>query len=132
MRILIAEDEITNQQIVRSIVSAHGQCECVDDGDKAVALFRKAIEEKNPFDLIILDIMMPSMDGQETLRNIRQIEKEAGISKHMQTKVIMLTALSDQRNVVEAFFKGGASAYIVKPIDKEKLISEMKKLQLVK
>jgi two-component system, chemotaxis family, chemotaxis protein CheY len=131
MRTLIVEDEITCRQIMVAIMSPLGECEAATDGEEGVKIFRKALEEKRPYDLILMDIMMPKMDGQTALRNIRQIEKENGIRSIQRVKVIMTTALEDQKNVIEAFYKGGASSYVVKPVEKQKLLGEIKKLGLI-
>lgn len=82
------------------------------------------------YDLICLDIMMPQMDGHDTLAAIRQIEKEHGINGLDGAKVIMTTALSDSKNIMGAF-RTGCEAYIVRPVAKEKLLEEMGKLGLV-
>ena len=130
MRILIVEDEITSRQLLHGMLSSYGQCDTVVDGDEAVDAFRLALEENKPYDLVLMDIMMPKVNGQEALRQIREIEKSKGIRGSQKVKAIMTTALEDQKNVIDAFYKGGASAYLVKPIEKAKLIDEMKKLGL--
>ena len=131
MRILIAEDETTSRQLITKMLSPYGDCDAVVDGREAVDAFRISIEENNPYDLICMDIMMPNVSGQEALIQIRNLEKEKGIRGSDRVKVIMTTALEDQKNVIDAFYKGGAAAYIVKPIEKKKLIDEMKKLGLI-
>ena len=131
MRILIAEDETASQVLIKTILSPYGECECVDNGEKAVAAYENSLKTQNPYDLVILDIMMPVMDGQEALKQIRTLEKETGIAKSGQIKIVMLTALGDQGNVIKAFFKGQASEYIVKPIEKEKIIAKLKLLKLI-
>lgn len=130
MRILIVEDEMTSRQLLHGMLTPFGQCDTVIDGDEAIDAFRLAHEENKPYDLILMDIMMPKVNGQEALREIRNIEKEKGIRGTQKVKAIMTTALEDQKNVIDAFYKGGAAAYLVKPIDKSKLIGEMKKLGL--
>lgn len=131
MRFLIAEDETTSRTVLSSILQAHGDVVTVADGDEAVDAFRKAIDEEKPFDLICMDIMMPKMDGHTALAEIRKVEKEKGIRGSNKVKAIMTTALEDQKNVIDAFYKGGAAAYLVKPIEKDKLIGEMIKLNLL-
>jgi two-component system chemotaxis response regulator CheY len=59
------------------------------------------------------------------------MENERGIKGVDEVKVIMITALGDPKNAINAFFKGGASSYIVKPIIKQKLIEEMRTLGLL-
>ncbi len=131
MRFLVVEDETTSRHLLKSILSAHGDCDAVTDGDEAIEAFRKALDEDKPYSLICMDIMMPKMDGQTALTEIRKVEKEKGIRGSRKVKAIMTTALEDQKNVIDAFYKGGAAAYIVKPIDKQKLLAEMKKMDLI-
>ena len=118
MRILIADDEFSARRILNKILSAYGECDVVFDGEEETQAFRLAWEENEPYDLICLDIMMPKMDGQETLKRIREMERERGVKGPDEVKVIMMTALDDPNNVVEAYYKGGATSYLVKPIDK--------------
>ena len=87
-----------------------------------------AAQKEQPH-LIILDIMMPGMDGRETLKAIRQIESEYGIRGLDGVKVIMTTALGDSKNVMGAFNEG-CEAYIVKPIDKNRLFEEIEKMEV--
>jgi two-component system chemotaxis response regulator CheY len=53
------------------------------------------------------------------------------VKSHAQTIVIMTTSLNDKKNVSDAFYKGGATSYFVKPIDREKLVEELKLLGLL-
>jgi len=131
MRILIVEDDLTSITLMKSFLASYGECVAVSDGRKALNAFREAAEQGIIFNLICLDIMMPNMDGLEALQEIRKIETDNGISGLNKVKVIMTTALEGQQNVMEAFFKGGASSYLVKPIEKVKLEVEMKKLGLI-
>ncbi|MBF0117206.1 MAG: response regulator [Desulfobacterales bacterium] len=131
MKILIAEDNLTIRLLLRQILWQYGKCDTVVDGKEAIQAFQFALEQNDPYNLICLDIMMPNMDGHETLREIRKIEKLFGVKLIDEVKVIMITALNDPKNVVEAFYQGGADAYIVKPVFKENLINEIRKLGLI-
>ncbi|MEW5948234.1 MAG: response regulator [Thermodesulfobacteriota bacterium] len=131
MRTLIVEDDFIARRILRDILSPYGDCDIAIDGDEAIQAFRLAYEDSKPYDLICMDIMMPDIDGQEALRRIREIEKDAGIRPSEEVKVIMTTALSDPKNVVEAFYKGGATSYIVKPVNKQKFLEEVRNLGLI-
>ena len=131
MRVLIAEDDFTSRRLLESILEKFGDCHVVVDGDEAVDAFKSAWQENRPYDLICLDIMMPRMDGQEALQKIREFEQEKGVVGFGEAKVIMITALGDPKNVVEAFYKGGASSYLVKPIEKGKLVEELRNLALI-
>ena len=83
-----------------------------------------------PYDLACLDVMMPVMDGYQVLKAIRDIEAQKGIPKSKRVKVIMTTALNDERNVKMAF-ELGCEAYAGKPIDVEKFEKVLTKLGLI-
>ena len=68
------------------------------------------------------------MDGQQALREIRQIEKENGISSEKQVRVIMISGLDDTEELHDAFFLGEATSYIVKPINHAVFLEEIAKL----
>jgi two-component system chemotaxis response regulator CheY len=131
MRVLIAEDEFASRKVLEKFLGIYGRCDVVVDGDEAVESFQAAWADQDPYDLVLMDIMMPKMDGQEALKQIRDFEKSKGVVGFGEVKVIMVTALDDPRNVVEAFYEGGANSYLVKPIEKEKLDAELTTLGLI-
>ena len=127
-RILVVEDDFGSRKMMQKLLEEYGPVDVVVDGDEAVNAFKMAHTEKAPYELVFLDIMMPKMDGQEALKLIRAYEKELGISPVHEAKVIMTTVLEDPKNVIEAYFKGGATTYIVKPVDRLKIRTELAKL----
>ncbi|MBB6479009.1 response regulator [Spirochaeta isovalerica] len=128
MRILIVEDDFGSRVLMKKLLAGYGSCDVVVDGEEALSSFKMAWEEKAPYNLIMMDIMLPEMDGQEALQQIRAYEKEIGLSDVDRVKVIMTTALGDPKNVVTAYNKGEASSYIVKPVEIAQLKQEMSKL----
>lgn len=131
MKCLIVEDDFAARRLLQRYLSGYGDCDVAVDGNEAVEAFSQATDEKEPYDLICLDIMMPNMDGHEALKAIRQIESDHGINGLDGVKVIMTTALGDSKNVMESF-REGCEAYIVKPVEKDKLLEEMANLGFVK
>lgn len=131
MRILIVEDEFTSRRLLQHFLSPYGDCDIAVNGEEALAAFRQAHEDGQPYDLITLDIRIPKIDGLTTLKEIRSMEKEKGILGLDGIKAIMITVLSNKTNVLGAF-NIGCEAYLVKPIDKQKLIEQMKTLNLIK
>jgi len=99
------------------------------NGKEAITAFLSAHDNGELYDLICLDIMMPEMDGQKTLKEIRRIEEEKDIHGLGGVKVIMCTALDDRSNVMEAF-KSQCDGYVTKPIDKQKLMEVIESLEL--
>jgi two-component system chemotaxis response regulator CheY len=131
MRFLVLEDEFISRNVMTEILTPYGQVEAVETGTEAVETFRRALETNNKFDAVFLDIMVPEMSGQEVLRSIRMLEEQAGIFSLSGTKVIMTTALGDFANVKTAF-KQQCEAYLIKPIDRDKVLSTLDGLGLLK
>ena len=129
MRALIVEDEFLSRKVLRNFLTTLFTVDIVVNGQEAIDAFLLAHEEKHPYDLILMDIMMPEIDGIEALERIREWEAKNDVRSGV--NVIMTTALDDPKTVIKSFYKGGASAYIVKPVDKEKLFIELKKLGLI-
>ena len=100
-RILLAEDEAPLRNLVRmSLESIGHQVTAVSDGEEALATFRDG-----QFDLVVLDVMMPRIDGFTVCEEIR---------KHSDVPIIMLTALGSTDDLVKGF-ELGADDYITKP-----------------
>ena len=76
MRILVVDDDGPNRKLLKAMAAKLGDCETAESGQEALAAFQKAWEDWRPFNLILLDILMPEMDGKEVLLKIREIEKE--------------------------------------------------------
>lgn len=131
MKCLIVEDDFISRRILRELLGAYFDCEIAVDGEEAVTAFRLAHDVKNPYDLICMDIMMPKMDGREALRVIRQLEKELEVPPNLEVKIVMTTALDDPKTVFDSFYQDGATAYLVKPISKQKLLRELRALGLL-
>ncbi|MCI8973518.1 MAG: response regulator [Lachnospiraceae bacterium] len=127
MRILIAEDDFASRKAILKFLSAYGECDVTVDGMEAIDAFMMALEEEDPYDLICLDVMMPVMDGYQALKNIRDIEREHNVDPADQARVIMTTALNEEKNVKKAF-ELGCTVYCAKPIDLEKLKGMLEKL----
>jgi len=131
MKALIAEDDFTSRLLMQKLLAQHGaESHIAINGKEAVAAFRQSMLEHAPYDLVCLDIMMPEMDGQTALREIRQIEMGYGIQAGDGAKIVMTTALRDPKNVATAF-KEFCDAYLSKPIDKAKFAEELRNLKLI-
>lgn len=131
MKCLIVEDDFISRRILRELLNPHFEIEIAVDGEEAITAFKLAHQAKSPFDLICMDIMMPKMDGREALRLIRQLEKELEVPPNLETKIVMTTALDDPKTVFDSSYQDGATAYLVKPISKQKLIRELRALGLI-
>jgi two-component system chemotaxis response regulator CheY len=93
-------------------------------------MFREALDAGKPFDCAVLDIVLPGMDGLQTLEKMRAEEQERAIPPDLSLKVIMASALSDQARVNRAFFQGQAVSYLTKPFSIDQIRSELDKFGL--
>lgn len=130
MRILLAEDDYASRKFMDKHLSQYGDCDVMVDGEEAVNAFMMAMEDGEPYDLICLDVMMPVLDGYQVLKAIRNIEAERGIKKVDRAKIIMTTALNEEKNVKKAF-ELECEAYCGKPIDVERFDQVLGKLGLI-
>jgi DNA-binding response OmpR family regulator len=115
MRILLVEDEPAVARMVDRGLTAHGhQVLSAESGEDGLLLVRT-----EPFDLALLDIMLPGEDGFQVLAGIRRLRPELPI--------IMLTARDDLRSKVSAL-DGGADDYVTKPFAFEELLARIRAL----
>lgn len=113
-RVLICDDSAFMRMMLKKILSDNGFEVVAEagDGNQAIQLFR----QHNP-DLITMDITMPKMDGIEAVKIIHE--------ENPLTRVIMVTAIG-QRAVISDALKAGASDFIVKPFDPDKVLATIK------
>ncbi len=110
--------------------NGQGECHVAVNGREAVESFRSALERGEKYDLICMDVMMPEMDGREAVQQVPALEEAHGILLSYGAKIIMTTALDGIKGVFQCF-KALCDAYLVKPIDLAKLLSQMKSYQLI-
>ncbi len=114
-RILYADDEAKYRRLVKLFLSNQGyEVITVDDGEQVIDEFFK----QNNFDLVILDVMMPIVDGIEACKAIRE---------YSSIPIIMLTALGDVKDEIKGL-EIGADDYIAKPFSNEKLVARVNSL----
>ena len=130
MRTLIVEDDFTSRLLLQSFLSRYGECHIAVNGKEAVDAFRAARERGEAYDLVCMDIMMPEMDGQTAVREMRAMEEARGTRSTDGAKIIMTTALDDVKNVVESF-QSLCDAYLFKPIDRQMLLNRIQELHLM-
>jgi two-component system, sensor histidine kinase and response regulator len=122
LRILLAEDNLVNQKIAANMFEKRGHTVVIaNDGQAAVTAWE--MHKNKPFDLVIMDVQMPKMDGLEATAFIR--EREKGSSKHI--PIIALTAHA-MKGDQEACLAAGMDAYVSKPIKANELFSVIEKL----
>jgi len=124
MKMLIVDDDEINRRLLQVLAKPFGETQMAVNGLEALESYKKEAAAEQPFDVIFLDIMMPEMSGHDCLQQIRKLEGESGIESGEGTKIVMVTALGDARNVMNAF-SAGAEYYLVKPVQQRKLYELM-------
>jgi len=130
LRTLVVEDDFTGRLLLHTFLSRYGECHVAVNGREAVEAFGAALESGKGYDLVCMDIMMPEMDGEEAVRQIRAAEEARGILSHAGARIIMTTALNSLSEVMLCF-RDLCDAYLVKPIDLTRLFEHMKTFGLV-
>jgi CheY-like chemotaxis protein len=119
LRALVAEDNVVNQRLIRRMMEKWGHAVVVaDNGLEAL----NAMEE-SPFDVVLMDVQMPEMDGFEATQAIRK--RENGTGRH--TLIIAMTAHAmkgDRQRCLDA----GMDGYVAKPVQQDQLLDEMDRL----
>lgn len=131
MKILIADDELHNRMLLQKILSPYGECDAVVNGKEVVDIFELALQDADPYDLVCLDIMMPEMDGQEALERLRAVEKEMGVDPDDESTIVMVTALDSPKTVINAFYRGGCTDYLPKPITPDRVLNKLREHGLI-
>jgi two-component system, chemotaxis family, chemotaxis protein CheY len=115
MKILIVEDDSMSREVMLSTFSPMGTCDEAANGAEAVAAFLAAYESGNPYNIVMLDIAMPVMNGQEALVAMRRIEKDRNVPERERIRIIMTSSSKDSQNVQNAF-SNQCDGYMAKPI----------------
>ena len=120
MRILLVEDDMSLSRAIAAILKKNNySVDMVENGRDAIDYLNNSPDNKNIYDAVILDIMMPVMDGITALRELRKM----GIN----TPVLLLSAKSEIDDKVEGL-DNGANDYLTKPFDARELLARLRVL----
>lgn len=126
MRFLIVDDDESIHLFLQVILAPYGECATASTGERAVEMFSNARDEGRPFDVVLMDILMPGMDGHQAAELMRAREKTDAVAEKDSFKLAMITCVVDDTSVDKAFFNTRACLYIVKPLDRNKVVSELR------
>ena len=127
MKILLAEDDFASRKFMSKILDKYGEADITVNGLEAVDAFLMALDDDERYDLVILDVMMPMLDGYQVLSTIRKFEAERNFKPEERTKVVMTTALNEEMNVKKAM-EIGCDAYVGKPVNVERFTMLLSKM----
>jgi len=125
-RILVVDDEDVSLFLCQRIAAEFGRVSTATDGPEAIAAFEHGLLV-DPFQVVMLDVVLPSASGHEVLAALRRLERDAGGRIGDGAKVVMVSAKGDY-DTVSAAFRAEADAYIVKPVSRERVAAAFAKL----
>ncbi len=131
MKFLIAEDDLISRKVMQNYLGPYGEGNTAVDGREALDAFNETINSNEPYDLICMDIMMPKMDGMQAVKEIREIEKRMDIKSADRVKIIIISAVENPKNVFAAIYEEGSFGYLYKPVSREDLVNELRRLGLI-
>ena len=118
MKILIVDDDLVSRNKLLAILESHGRCALAEGGKPALRLFIDAYRAEQAFDLIVLDIDMPDIQGISVLQKIRNFEKSRSLSAEQRCHILMVTGFSDRDHVRQSL-QSGCDAYLLKPFNRD-------------
>lgn len=128
MRSLVVDDDQICRSVLQHTLQAYGPVCYAVDGLGAVAEVARSLAEHTPYDLITLDIMMPDLDGKQTLKLIRKLEELFGVTQGV--KIAMTSAMDDKDSIFGSF-RDQADLYFIKPLKLNQVVDELRKAQLI-
>jgi|JRYL01.1.fsa_nt_gb two-component system chemotaxis response regulator CheY len=124
MRILVIEDDFVSRRVLGRFLDAFGAVTSAVDGPDGLSTLWNAAAEGKPFDLVLLDVQMPGIDGLEVLRQIRAEEATSG---RPATRAVMTTA-NDSLDTVKQAYQALCDGFLVKPVRKAALYRTLETL----
>ncbi|HOX47976.1 MAG TPA: response regulator [Spirochaetia bacterium] len=143
LSILLVDDDFLQRRSSQHILAQYGSCAVAAGGDEAVEAVARSLEPgAEPFDLIVVDLVMPGMDGFEVVRSIRSLEMAfaleelssgaAGVGDlaRKDARILVASVLDDPASYMKACFRCGADGYLLKPVEPARLEKELARLGL--
>jgi two-component system chemotaxis response regulator CheY len=122
LKILIVDDNFLNRKLLLEMLRDSATCDLAVNGKEAMEAYTLSLNEARPYDIILLDIAMPEIDGMQVLGMIRAQEQARGVAVGEGVPIIMVTAFKE--HCLQAF-NVGCDDYILKPYDKSVLLEKI-------
>lgn len=118
LKILVVDDCQAVRLLASQMLEPYGASVQAGDGYDAYCQFLDALKSPDPFDLVLMDVIMPKLDGPGAVRLMREAENELDTPP---TPVLMLSSIRDGKVILAAQYEAGADAYLSKPLTKQDL-----------
>lgn len=131
LKYLIVDDSKSARMKLESILRPFGKCRMAKDGLEAVELVKSALDKNLTYDLVLMDIEMPAMDGHTALKRIQDLQMEKGVPEDERMKAIMVSSRKGTDDIMQAHYEEGAAIYITKPFEDETVIEALANLGII-
>ena len=130
MKTLIIDDDHASIAILEALLANYCECSVATNGKNGIKLFEEEYKSGRPFEIVLLDIIMPGLDGIETLKRLRRIElssRKAQLYGRYDglTRIIMQTSSEDPKHFMASYMEGKCSGFINKPYSKDEIIMKV-------
>lgn len=125
---LVVDDDELSRELIVHYLDGYAVCDTASNGREAVEKVQASHEIGAPYSLIILDILMPEMDGHEAGKTIRSFEKNLGIPLKNQVKIIVLSSVNTPQEIMQSFMTINPAAHLVKPVEPGKFRETLTKV----
>lgn len=129
---LVVDDDELCRELIVQYMEGYSVCETAKNGREAVGKIEESHKRGTPFNLIVLDILMPEMDGHEAGKAIRTLEKNLGIPLAKQVKILVLSAVNTPQEIMQAFMTINPAAHLTKPVEPAKFRETLGKIGIRK
>lgn len=126
MKILIVDDDFISRSVLLRVMNDYGYTDVAVSAKEAIEAIEAAYKNSKPYNLIFLDRIMPEEKGDSVLLYVREFEKKRKLTKNESAVIIMTTCVDDPKEVL-ASFKDQCEGYLIKPIDRAKLLETVQK-----
>ncbi|MEO5362304.1 MAG: response regulator [Magnetococcus sp. DMHC-8] len=130
LKTLIVDDHPASITILKNMLADICDCFVATRGQKGIELFEHALHNDDPFQIVLLDIIMPGLDGIETLKQIRKLEQAywSALPSDRQgepVRVVMQTSSEDPQDFLASHLEGKCSGFINKPYSRDAILEQV-------
>lgn len=128
IRALVIEDDPAIRDMIRRFLAPVALCDLAGDGVTGLAALEQAMDRGQPYELVCLDLVMPVMDGWETLARLRELEDLRGIGDPARVRVLVLTARDSSQNLARLRAFTSREGLLLKPFRRSDLFEHIRLL----
>ncbi|MBF0330950.1 MAG: response regulator [Candidatus Omnitrophica bacterium] len=122
-KILVVDDNAANREFLIELLREYAVCDIAINGREAFEIYKDSVIDNKPYDMMLLDIEMPEVDGLTVLSLVRAIEASAGVVPGEGLPIIIVTAFEEP---FKKAFDLGCDDYMLKPVASDQLIQKIK------